>query len=58
MGSISREQALKNALASSRMEGFPVTRQTEQDCRRLLNGTVTPQQMAAEILARRARQKE
>ena len=40
------------------MEGFPVTRQTEQDCRRLLNGTVTPQQMAAEILARRARQKD
>lgn len=42
MGFTSREQALKNALASSRMEGFPVARQTKQDCRRLLNGAVPP----------------
>ena len=29
---------LKNALASTRMEGYEVTKQTEQDCVRLMRG--------------------
>ena len=36
MPSITREQTLENALASSRIEGFPVTEQTRMDCRRFM----------------------
>ena len=43
---------LRNALASSRMEGFPVTKQTENDCVRLLNGEVSVDELVREIMAR------
>ena len=45
---------LRNALASSRMEGFPVTKQTENDCVRLLNGEVSVDELVREIMARPA----
>ena len=38
MAPITREQALENALASSRIEGYEVTEQTRADCRRLMDG--------------------
>lgn len=57
MAPISREQALKNALASSRMEGFPVTEQTRRDCLRLMDGQIDAKSLAAEILTRRHAQK-
>ena len=50
MPSITREQALENALASSRIEGFPVTEQTRMDCRRFMEGEVDARTLAAEIL--------
>lgn len=53
MSSITREQALENALASSRIEGFPVTEQTRMDCRRFIEGEVDARTPAAEILERR-----
>lgn len=40
MAPITREQALENALASSRIEGYEVTEQTRADCRRLMDGKV------------------
>ena len=33
-----REQAMRNAVASARMEGLPVSKQTERDCVRYLEG--------------------
>lgn len=47
---IRREQALRNALASSRMEGLPVSKQTEQDCIRYLEGRVDTATLVREIL--------
>lgn len=44
--------ALHSALASTRMEGFPVTAQTELDCIRLLNGDVSVDELVKEIMAR------
>lgn len=44
--------ALKSALASTRMEGYQVTEQTEQDCVRLLSGQVSVTQLVGEILSR------
>jgi len=46
--------ALKNALASTRMEGFSVTEQTEKDCVRLLRGELSVSDLVAEIMARPA----
>ena len=43
---------LRNALASSRMEGFPVTKQTENDCVRLLSGEISVDELVREIMAR------
>ena len=54
MAPIIREQALENALASSRIEGYEVTEQTRADCRRLMDGKVDARTLAAEILARRS----
>ena len=34
-------RALRSALASTRMEGFEVTEQTEKDCIRLLSGDIS-----------------
>ena len=58
MPSITREQALENALASSRTEGFPVTEQTCMDCRRFMEGEVDARTLAAEILERRKATRE
>ncbi len=48
-------RALETALASARMEGLPVTKQTEEDCRRLFQGDLSVNEIVAEILARPAR---
>ena len=53
MPSITREQTQENALASSRIEGFPVTEQTCMDCRRFMEGEDDALTLAAEILERR-----
>lgn len=47
MAPITREQALKNALTSSRIEGDEVTEQTRADCRRLMDGKVDALTLAA-----------
>lgn len=46
---------LNNALASTRMEGFQVTEQTERDCIRLLRGEVSVADLVREILNRPAK---
>lgn len=46
---------LDNALASTRMEGFAVTKQTERDCIRLLSGEISVADMVKEILSRPAK---
>ena len=56
MAPIACEQALENALASSRIEGYEVTEQTRADCR-LMDGKVDARTLAAEILARRMAQR-
>ena len=48
-------EALRSALASTRMEGFDVTEQTEKDCIRLMNGEVSVADLVKEILARPAK---
>jgi len=45
-------RALKDALASTRMEGYAITTHTEKDCARLLRGEVTTEEIVREILAR------
>ncbi|MBR2895376.1 MAG: antitoxin VbhA family protein [Oscillospiraceae bacterium] len=45
-------EALRSALASTRMEGFRVTEQTEKDCIRLMNGEVSVVDLVKEILTR------
>jgi len=47
--------ALRSALASSRMEGFRVTEQTENDCMRLLTGEISVADIVKEIMARPAK---
>lgn len=58
MPSITREQTLENALASSSIEGFPVTEQTRMDCRRFMEGEADARTLAAEILERRKATRE
>lgn len=48
-------EALRSALASTRMEGFDVTEQTEKDCIRLMTGEVSVADLVKEILARPAK---
>ena len=48
-------EALRSALASTRMEGFIVTEQTEKDCIRLMSGKVSVADLVKEILARPTR---
>ena len=48
-------EALRSALASTRMEGFPVTKQTEKDCVRLMSGEISVTDLINEILARPAK---
>ena len=45
-------EALYNALASARMEGYSVTEQTERDCIRLMSGEVSVAELVQEIMAR------
>lgn len=45
-------EALRSALASTRMEGFIVTEQMEKDCIRLMSGEVSVADLVKEILAR------
>lgn len=48
-------EALRSALASTRMEGFRVTERTEKDCIRLMSGEVSVSELVKEILARPAK---
>ena len=43
---------LNNALASTRMEGFEMTEQTERDCIRFHSGEVSVVDLVREILSR------
>ena len=45
-------EALRSALASTRMEGFDVTEQTEKDCVRLMSGEISVEDIVNEILSR------
>ena len=47
-----REQAMRNAVASARMEGLPVSKQTEQDCVRYLEGKLDTAALVQEVLNR------
>lgn len=49
---------LRSALASTRMEGFGVTEQTEKDCLRLINGEISIAGIVEEILARGEKEKK
>jgi len=48
-------EALRSALASTHMEGFEVTEQTEKDCMRLMSGEISVADLVKEILARPAK---
>ena len=48
-------EALRSALASTRMEGFVITEQTEKDCVRLMRGELSVADLVKEILARPAK---
>ena len=48
-------EALRSALASTRMEGFRVTEQTEKDCIRLMTCEVSVADLVKDILARPAK---
>ena len=48
-------RALRSALASTRMEGFEVTEQTEKDCIRLLSGDISVADLVKEIVSRPAK---
>ena len=50
----SRELALESSLASNKMEGFKVTEQTRKDCLRLMDGTVSFEELVREISSRSA----
>ena len=45
-------RALRSALASTRMEGFEVTEQTEKDCIRLLSEDISVADLVKEIVSR------
>ena len=45
-------QGLRNALASTRMEGFEVTEQMVKDCVRLMRGEEAVEEIIEEILNR------
>lgn len=57
MSKITRQRALDNALASSRMEGYCADEQTRRDCLRLMEGKIDARTLAAEILERRKAQR-
>lgn len=45
--------ALRNALASTQMEGYEITKQTEQNCVRLLEGEISITELAKEIMVKK-----
>ena len=45
-------EALRSALASTRMEGFEVTEQMVRDCVRLMRGEVSVEELVAGIVKR------
>lgn len=45
-----RENAIRNALASARMEGFPVPERTERECVRFLEGNLDAISFVQEVL--------
>ena len=47
-----RERALRNAVASAQMEGLSVSKQTEQDCMRYLEGKLDTAALVQEVLKR------
>lgn len=49
------EQTIQGALASTRMEGLPVTADIERNVRRILNGEITVEQRIQEIKERRSK---
>lgn len=48
-----RERAIRNAIASTRMEGLPVSSRTQQECVRFLDGKLDTASFVQEILKRR-----
>lgn len=50
MAPITKEEALKNALVSSSMEGFSVSPEVVRNCRRLMNGEVDVDTLVKELL--------
>ncbi|WP_394961776.1 antitoxin VbhA family protein [Candidatus Allofournierella merdavium] len=50
MAPVTKEEALKNALVSSAMEGFSVSPEVVRNCRRLLNGEVDVDTLVKELL--------
>ena len=48
-------EALRSALASTRMEGFHVPEQTDKHCIRLMSGEVSVADLVKQILARPAK---
>lgn len=55
---VSPEQALNNAFASARMEGYNVTPDTESDCKRLLSGKIKTSELVAELVKKNADHKK
>ena len=49
-------QLLRDGLASTRMEGFEGSAQTEEDCFRLVAGKISVNDLVQEILSRTADQ--
>ena len=49
-------EALRSALASTRMEGFEITEQTEKDCIRLMKGEISVADLVNEIMRRPSKQ--
>ena len=50
MTPVTKEEALKNALASSEMEGFSVSPEVVRNCCRLFNGEVDVDTLIKELL--------
>ena len=51
-------EAVRSALASTRLEGFTVTEQTEKDCLRLLRGEISVDDIVKEIISRNCQANE
>lgn len=49
-----RDQAIKNALASTRMEGYTITPENERDIRRIVSGEISTTELFAKIKEKHA----